>query len=101
MALGARTMPAPVPAQRVVITSPEDGVRLVRDLETPAEMSTLALEAIVDPPMPELTWYVDGAPLAIAAHPYSARWRLAPGAHRIQARLAGGAMSRAVRVIVD
>lgn len=96
-----RMMPAPRAIQRVAITSPQDGIRVARDLETPAEMSTLALEAIVDPPLPQLTWYVDGAPLAIAARPYSARWRLAPGAHRIQARLPGGAMSRAVRVIVD
>jgi penicillin-binding protein 1C len=85
----------------VAVTSPRDGVRLARDPETPPELATVALEAVVDPPAARVTWYVDGAPFAVARHPYAARWKLSPGEHSFQARLPGGGASRVVRVLVD
>ncbi|MBV8200283.1 MAG: transglycosylase domain-containing protein [Acidobacteria bacterium] len=87
---------------RLRITSPENGARLLRDPETPAELNTVALRAVVDPPAGEVVWYVDGLPFATAAYPYTARWRLQPGEHTFQVRLGSGkSVSRAVQVTVD
>jgi penicillin-binding protein 1C len=89
-------------ATRLRITSPENGARLLRDPETPAALNTLALRAVVDPPVNEVVWYVDGLPVATAAYPYAARWRLQPGEHTFQVRLgSGGGASRPVQVTVD
>jgi penicillin-binding protein 1C len=87
---------------RLSIRSPEDGLRVLRDPETPPEQSTLALRALVSPPVPQLVWYVDGAPYRVADYPYTVRWRLAAGEHVFQARLIDGrTASGAVRVIVQ
>jgi penicillin-binding protein 1C len=87
---------------RLRITSPENGLRLLRDPETPADQSTLALTVIVDPPVPQVVWYVDGQPYETVAYPYATRWRLTPGDHLFQVRLPyrpGG--SPAARVVVQ
>jgi penicillin-binding protein 1C len=87
---------------RLRITSPENGARLLRDPETPAALNTVALRAVVDPPVNEVVWYVDGLPVATAAYPYTARWRLQPGEHTFQLRLGSGASaSRRVQVTVE
>ena len=69
------------------ITSPEQGVRLLRDPETPPELSTVALNVVVNPPVDQIVWYVDGAPFQITDFPYTARWPLEPGEHTFQARV--------------
>jgi penicillin-binding protein 1C len=90
------------PRFHVKVTSPEDGLRLLRDPETPPDRSTLALEAVVDPPVPQLVWYVDGMPYEVADYPYSVRWQLSPGEHRIQAQLPHAPVASAVvRVLVQ
>jgi penicillin-binding protein 1C len=87
---------------RVEITSPEPGSRLLRDPETPAHLRTVALRAVVDPPAPQLVWYLDGRPLATVESPYELRWPLVPGEHVFQARIPfTGARSRLVRVTVE
>ncbi len=98
---GGRVALAGGPA-RLRITSPENGARLLRDPETPADLNTVALRAVVDPPVNEVVWYVDGLPVATAAYPYAARWRLQPGEHTFQVRLGtGGSASRRVQVTVE
>ncbi len=72
---------------RLRITSPENGLRLLRDPETPPEQSTLALTVIVDPPVPQVVWYVDGRPYETVAYPYTTRWKLTPGDHLFQVKL--------------
>lgn len=87
---------------RLRITSPEHGTRLLRDPETPAALSTLALTVVVDPPVRQVVWYVDGRPFETADYPYIARWRLQTGEHTFQVRLPftqDG--SPAVRIIVQ
>jgi penicillin-binding protein 1C len=87
---------------RLRITSPEAGARLLRDPETPPALNTVALRAVVDPPANEVVWYVDGLPYATAPYPYTTRWRLQPGKHTFQVRLAiPGAISRPVEITVD
>jgi penicillin-binding protein 1C len=84
------------------VTSPEPGLRLLRDPEAPPGTSTLALRAIVTPPVPQIVWYVDGRPHEIADYPYTARWRLVPGPHVFQARLPQApGRSSSVRVVVE
>ncbi len=72
---------------RVRITSPVPDAHVVADPEAAPGTATLRLEARVDPPVPQLVWYVDGAPFAVADHPYAIRWPIAPGAHTFEARL--------------
>jgi penicillin-binding protein 1C len=87
---------------RLSIRSPEDRLRVLGDPETPPEQSTLALRALASPPVPQLVWYVDGAPYRVADYPYTVRWRLAAGEHVFQARLIDGrTASSAVRVVVQ
>lgn len=90
--------PERIPAPELL--RPRNGVRVIRDPETPASASTLALVAEVDPRLGEVVFYVDGVPFATSAAPYAVRWPLAVGDHVFEAR-AGGLRSRAVRVLVD
>jgi penicillin-binding protein 1C len=98
----ARAVLDPSRPARLRITSPENGIRLLRDPETPADLSTLALTVVVDPPVRQVVWYVDGRPYETVDYPYSTRWKLAPGEHTFQVKLpfSEGA-SGAVRVIVQ
>jgi penicillin-binding protein 1C len=56
---------------------------------------TLALAASVEPPQDEVTWIVDGRPVAKVGWPYRADWPLAPGRHEV-AVAAGGVRSAPV-----
>ena len=86
---------------RVRVTSPEPGARLLVDPDTPAALATVALEAVVEPVVPQVVWVVDGVPFAVADYPYTTRWPLRPGEHTFQARAPwAGADSRVVRVTV-
>ncbi len=101
-ASGASGALTEAPSSRLRITSPENGARLIRDPETPADLNSVALAAVVDPPANEVVWYVDGLPFATAPYPYTTRWRLRPGEHTFQVRLgSGGGVSRPVRITVD
>ncbi len=86
----------------ISIVSPEDGLRLIRDPETPKDQATLALRAVADPIVPQLLWYVDGKPFQVADYPYTARLTLTPGEHTIQAKLPDAPFaSKRVRIIVQ
>lgn len=87
---------------RVRITSPPNGLRVLRDPETPAQNATLALRAVVSPAAREIVWWVDGAPFAVAPYPYSVRWRVTPGEHTFAAHLpSSGLASPRVTVRVE
>ena len=87
---------------RVSIVSPENGLRLIRDPETPLDQATLALRAVVDPIVPQLVWYVDDKPYRVSDYPYTARLTLTPGEHTIQARLPDAPFSsNRVRIFVQ
>jgi penicillin-binding protein 1C len=89
-------------AVRVHLTSPTDGLRLLRDPETPADQATLSLAAVVDPPGPDVVFYVDGLPFEVAAPPYRVRWPLRPGEHVFEARVPRArAASARVQVVVQ
>lgn len=87
---------------RLNILSPENGLRLIRDPETPADQATVALRASVIPVVPQLLWYVDGKPFKLADYPYTARLNLTPGEHIIQAGLPSSPVtSGRVNIIVQ
>jgi penicillin-binding protein 1C len=86
----------------VTITTPENGLRLLRDPETPANNSTLALKALVSPQVPQIVWYVDRKPFQLVEYPYSARWIALPGEHIFQARVPNSTVASApIRVVVQ
>ena len=98
--------PAPLareaPSPRLRILAPRSGLRVVRDPESPASMTTLALRVLVEPSAEQIVWYVDGAPFQVVDYPYTTRWGLTPGEHTFQARLPfARAASEAVRVRVE
>ena len=105
-AFAGTVSPAPalfgVALPRIAITSPENGLRLLLDPETPPAQNTLALRAVVEPLVSQLVWYVDGRPFRTVDAPFELRWPLAAGEHTFQARLPfTAARSRAVTVIVE
>jgi penicillin-binding protein 1C len=86
----------------VSIVSPENGLRLIRDPETPEDQATVALRAVANPIVPQLIWYVDGKPYRVSDYPYTARLTLTPGEHTIQAGLPDAPFSsKRVRIIVQ
>jgi len=85
---------------RVRIVSPTDGLNVLPDPEAPAGQATLALEAEVEGSPPQILWTVDGEPLALVDAPFTARWPVTPGLHRIEAQIPYTPVrSGAVRVI--
>ncbi len=78
--------PAALITASLSLSSPVDGTRVILDPDTPSRFQTLALRASVNPPVPEIVWYVDGKEFARVPFPYEARWPIAAGTHFIQAR---------------
>jgi penicillin-binding protein 1C len=89
-------------AVRLHVASPRGGTRLLHDPETPPTLATLALQAVVEPPVPQVVWYVDGRPFRVADYPYEVRWPLASGEHTFQVRVPFTAVVSSVsRIIVE
>lgn len=89
-------------ASSVRISAPQDGLRVTRCPDVPAETSTLALEAVVEGGPGQVVWYVDDAPFCLVDFPFRTRWPLSPGEHRFQARLPDRpGVSPVVRVRVE
>jgi penicillin-binding protein 1C len=86
---------------RIAITAPQDGMRVVRDPETPDDLATLTLSVEVDRGVEQVLWSVDGEPYALVQAPFTARWPLTPGEHVFEARVPyQGAVSAPVRVVM-
>ncbi len=95
--------PRPAPdAVALAITTPEHNSHIWRNLEQPAPLNRLALQAAVSPHVEQIVWYVDGQPFALAEPDRPVFWPMQPGVHRIQARLPlqPGA-SRVVKVTIE
>ncbi|MGQ0508287.1 MAG: penicillin-binding transpeptidase domain-containing protein, partial [Myxococcaceae bacterium] len=69
----------------VVITWPRKGDTFLIEPGYASRTQTVKLSAEVSPARGEVAWLVDGAEVARAEWPYSARWQLAPGRHRLEA----------------
>ncbi len=84
----------------IAITAPQDGTRIVRDPEIPADMATLTLSVEVDRGVEQVLWSVDGEPFALVQAPFTARWPITPGEHVFEASVPfQDARSGPVRVV--
>ena len=73
----------------LVITYPRPGEVFLIEPGYDPRTQTLGLTAEVDPPLPEVTWHLDGRPLAAARWPYDTTWQLRPGPHTLELIAAG------------
>lgn len=72
---------------KLSVREPKDGAQILGDPETPADCATISLQASVEPPVPQVIWYVDGKPYEVVDYPYTTRWRLEPGSHAFHVAL--------------
>jgi penicillin-binding protein 1C len=94
-AVVARPPPGRVerPAERLTITSPENGDHYRIPPGVEARYATIALRATGAPSGERLRWFVDGRPVS------DGRWAIQPGRHRVRAQ--SGTLSDEVEVQVE
>jgi penicillin-binding protein 1C len=103
------SLPAPTPdaptadtTVRLSVVTPEAGSRIWRNPESPAEADRLVLRAKTAPHVPQVVWYVDGAPFALTDPDTPVVWPLRVGEHRFQIGLPlRPERSRSVRLVVE
>ncbi|MGV8041192.1 MAG: penicillin-binding protein 1C [Thermoanaerobaculaceae bacterium] len=83
----------------LAVLAPADGDAFVLSPDLPRRFQSLELRCAVPGAPVEVTWLVDGEPLAHVGSPFAARWELTPGQHRFEV-VAGDARSRPVVVSV-
>lgn len=88
--------PDGIVADAVVVTHPSPGDVFLIEPGYDRRTQSVALSATVDPPVPQLTWWVDGQPMAQVGWPYEGTLALEPGSHEVVARV-GERASEAVR----
>ena len=81
------------------ITAPVEGDAFLLSADLPRRFQTVELRADVPGNPREVVWVVNGRELARAGAPYTVRFALEPGRHRIEAR-ADGRTSRPVTFTV-
>jgi penicillin-binding protein 1C len=73
----------PVPGA-LVVTYPRRGETFLIEPGYDRRTQSLPLSAEVEPSLPEVTWMLDGAPVARVGWPYAVDWPLRPGRQRLQ-----------------
>ena len=87
---------------RLAVVTPEEGTRVWRNPESPLAADRLVLRAQTTPHVPQIVWYVDGAPFALTDPDTPVPWPLRAGEHRFQIGLPLRAeRSRAVKLVVQ
>jgi len=87
---------------RLVITAPHDGLRMMRNPETPPDAAILNLRAAASAGVAKLLWLVDGAPLCTAGPQEAVHWKLTPGEHHFEVTTPdGSARSAPVTILVE
>ena len=82
--------------------TPEHGTRVWRNPESPLAADRLVLRAQTTPHVPQIVWYVDGAPFALTDPDTPVPWPLRAGEHRFQIGLPLRAeRSRTVKLVVQ
>ncbi|MBX9635393.1 MAG: hypothetical protein K2X44_10485, partial [Magnetospirillum sp.] len=82
---------APEGALRVL--APRDGLRMVRNPETPAEANQLNLRAAAGPGVKRILWLVDGQPWRVADPHEPVPWTIIPGIHRFELATEDGTLT--------
>ncbi len=89
-------------AYSISITEPGEGLRFIINPAQDREFQTIALKAVIDPPVDQVVWYVDGRPWQVASHPYTIRWPLAEGNHTFQVKVAHSPLeSQVIHITVE
>jgi penicillin-binding protein 1C len=89
-------------AIQLSVVTPEEGTRVWRNPESPPAADRLILRARTAPHVPQIVWYVDGAPFALTDPDQPVDWPMRPGEHRFQIGLPlRPERSRAVRLLVQ
>ncbi|WP_243370726.1 transglycosylase domain-containing protein [Microvirga solisilvae] len=87
---------------RISITAPENNSRIWRNPEAPKGAGQIQLKVTTEPPVPQVVWYVDGQPFAVADPDKPTPWPLTPGEHYFEARLPFRMeRSASVRIVVE
>ena len=88
-------------AATVRVRVPSHGDRYHLDPDLRRSFQSIPLEATVEGRVKDVRWLINGVTVARAPFPYTARWPLRSGRHRIQAQLPDGRKSPAVVVTVQ
>jgi penicillin-binding protein 1C len=87
---------------RLAVVAPRDGLRMVRNPESPPEASALNLRAVVGAGVERVVWLVDGQPFSTASPQEAVHWPLATGIHRFEVATPDGRdRSPAVEIQVE
>jgi penicillin-binding protein 1C len=87
---------------RLSIAVPEQDAHLWRNPEVPAALNRLALRAVAEPHVPQIVWYVDNEPFAVADPDETVYWPMVAGIHRFRiGRPFDAALSKPVRIAVE
>jgi membrane carboxypeptidase/penicillin-binding protein PbpC len=70
--------------------APLNGSVFIRNPEQPPGLTFLPLRLSADSAAQQVIWYVDGRPYQTADAKETVRWRVEPGRHSFEARLAQG-----------
>jgi len=81
------TPAAPATPTTMNIVQPAPDTHVWRNPETPAALNRLVLRAAISPHVPQITWLVDGTPIATTPPETPLYWQMVPGRHRFQLRL--------------
>ncbi len=99
----ARTAPPTAggdePAMALRIAAPHDGLRMVRNPETPAAADLMALRAVADGRIATVVWWVDGRPWRSAGPREAVEWPLAAGIHTFEVATPDGRLRSPPAVI--
>ncbi len=87
---------------RLSVVTPEAGTRIWRNPEAPAAANRSVLRAKTTPHVPQVVWYVDGAPFALTDPDTPVTWPMRAGEHQFQIGLPlRPERSRQVRLSVE
>jgi penicillin-binding protein 1C len=78
----AQDAPVADAAVALSVVTPEAGSRVWRNPESPPAANQLVLRAKTTPHVPQIVWYVDGAPFALTDPDVPVTWPLVTGEHR-------------------
>jgi penicillin-binding protein 1C len=87
-------------AIRPTVLAPADRTRYLMDPSRPRKYQTVTFKAAVHGTVDAVTWLVNGKVLGKVEWPYTAQWKLRPGAHVIAVK-ADGRQSRPVEITVE
>ncbi|MDR3439138.1 transglycosylase domain-containing protein [Telmatospirillum sp.] len=84
----------------LAVAAPRDGLRMVRNPETPPEAMVLGLRAVASPGIEQIVWMIDGKAWKTASPRETVHWPLSPGVHHFEIATPDG-QGRSAAVVID